>query len=100
LEQLSTIPIETLAILYLIPQLQVKVSLFQHFRISDEFSIILTFSELYIGMVDNICLETYAAAVGISCGVAVGMGEFVKRAPFSPTTRNIIQKVTKFLKFP
>jgi len=40
--------------------------------------------------------KTYASAVTISCGVAVGMGEFVKRASFSPTVRLILQKTVPF----
>jgi len=40
--------------------------------------------------------KTYGAAVAISCSVAVGMGEFAKRAPFSPSMRTAVQRVVPF----
>jgi hypothetical protein len=42
-------------------------------------------------------IETYTAAVAISCSTAVGLGQVVKNATsFSPTTRLLIQKVRNF----
>jgi len=40
--------------------------------------------------------KTYAAAVAISCGVAVGLGELTKRVPLSPSMRGGLQRVVPF----
>jgi len=40
--------------------------------------------------------KTYVSAVGISCGVAVGLGEFAKMVAFSPFVKNAIQRFVPF----
>jgi len=40
--------------------------------------------------------KTYALAVSISCGVAVGLGQFVKRVSFNPITKATLKKFVPF----